>query len=97
MKIIGLTGGFATGKTTVSQMIREMGHTVICADEIAHTLVSHNSQILNQIISLFGKDYLDMNQNLDRKKLASVLFQKFFFFFPPPPIKKKKKKKRSFF
>src|SRR3989338_6823884 len=76
MKIIGLTGGFATGKTTVSQMIREMGHTVICADEIAHTLVSHNSQILNQIISLFGKDYLDMNQNLDRKKLASVLFQK---------------------
>lgn len=76
MKIIGLTGGIATGKTTVSQMIRDMGQTVICADEIAHELVSNNSQILNQIISLFGKDYLDINQNLDRKKLASVIFKK---------------------
>ncbi|KRM57411.1 dephospho-CoA kinase [Secundilactobacillus malefermentans] len=74
MKVIGLTGGIATGKSTVSKIIREQGISVVDADEIARQLVAPESEALKQIISYFGTDYLSETGKLNRKKLGLLVF-----------------------
>lgn len=74
-KIIGITGGIATGKSTVTNMIREKGHMVIDADKIARNVVEKNSPAYVEILDFFGEDFLDENENIDRKKLGSIIFK----------------------
>lgn len=72
--IIGLTGGIATGKSTVSQYLKKQGFPVICADEISKDVVRPNQIAYKKIIKLFGKEVTLKNKELDRKKIATLVF-----------------------
>lgn len=74
MKWIGITGSIGTGKSTVSQFIREMGFEVLDADRIAQDLLRKNSAAYPQIVQLFGQDILSEDKEIDRKKLAQKVF-----------------------
>ncbi|SKC64253.1 dephospho-CoA kinase [Maledivibacter halophilus] len=74
MKIIGLTGGIATGKSTVSKCLRQLGGTVIDADIVAREIVEKGEPALKEIIDFFGKEVVDNNGNLKRKELGSIVF-----------------------
>jgi len=75
VKVIGITGGIATGKSTVSQMIRDEGFQVIDSDGIAREVVKRGSQGLDMVIDEFGKDLLMDDGDLDREKLGRLIFQ----------------------
>lgn len=70
----GLTGGIASGKSTVAAMFREKGAFIIDADQIARDLVSPNSEALQEIVDSFGPDVCLQSGELDRKQLASIIF-----------------------
>ncbi|MAU64690.1 MAG: dephospho-CoA kinase [Dehalococcoidia bacterium] len=74
MITVGLTGGIATGKSLVSQLLEEHGAFVINADLIAHELYNPGTMGFNSLISHFGDTILDLNGTIDRKKLASIVF-----------------------
>lgn len=75
MKIIGLTGSIATGKSTVSSYLKTKGFIVIDADILAREAVKPNSKALDEIIDVFGIEYILENGNLDRKKLGNLIFK----------------------
>ncbi|MDR7454248.1 MAG: dephospho-CoA kinase, partial [Armatimonadota bacterium] len=54
MKVVGLTGGIASGKSTVAAMLRELGAHVISADEVAREVVAPGSEALAEIVAAFG-------------------------------------------
>ena len=74
MRWIGLTGGIATGKSTVSKWLKSHGYAVIDADELARLVVAPGSEGIRQIVSQFGADVLDDEGNLDRRKLGALVF-----------------------
>lgn len=73
---VGLTGGIGSGKSSVSDLFEELGVPVIDTDVIAHDLVNNNEAILQQISDVFGVDILKINGELNRKKLAQIVFHK---------------------
>lgn len=73
-QLIGITGGIASGKSNVCSVIRSLGYSVIDSDEITHKLYLKGNAIYNAIIKVFGVEYLDNNEEIDRKKLASYVF-----------------------
>ncbi len=73
-KIIGLTGGIATGKSTVSKMFKEREIPVIDTDKIAKSLLNKGSEGYQEILSLFGEEVLSTDGEINRNKLASKLF-----------------------
>jgi dephospho-CoA kinase len=72
--IIGLTGGIASGKSTVSNMLKEKGFTVIDADIAARAVVEPGQPALQKIIDVFGPDIQTANGALDRPKLGAIVF-----------------------
>lgn len=74
MLIFGITGGSGTGKTTVSDIFRENGVTVIDADKSARTVVQKGSKCLGELCAFFGDGILLPNGALDRKKLGGIVF-----------------------
>ena len=74
MLIVGLTGGAATGKTAVSQVLREEGAYIIDADQIARELVQPHRPAWNEIIRAFGKEILQEDRSIHRKELADKVF-----------------------
>jgi dephospho-CoA kinase len=72
---IGLTGGIASGKSTVSQRFAELGVPVIDADLAARAVVEPGSPGLAQVVRRFGPDVLDAAGNLDRKALRALVFK----------------------
>ena len=74
MRWMGLTGGIATGKSTVSNWLKAHGYAVIDADELARLVVAPGSDGIRQILSQFGAEVLDEDGNLDRRKLGAVVF-----------------------
>lgn len=72
--ILGLTGGIATGKSTVSHIFREENITVIDADIIARQVVEPKSATLTMIIQTFGEKYLSVTGTLNRKELGQLVF-----------------------
>lgn len=74
MKVIGLTGGIGSGKSTVSSYLKEHGYYILDADQIAYDITRKGSPVLEQIAEAFGSDMLDADGNLQRKKLAAVAF-----------------------
>jgi len=72
MRVIGITGGIGSGKSTVSGILREMGYEVADADDIARE-ITKDSDVLQEIGETFGPD-LVAGGNLDRKRMADVVF-----------------------
>lgn len=73
-KIIGLTGGIASGKSTVSNMLKTKGFTIVDADIAARKVVEPGELAYEQIIEAFGEGILLQDLTLDRKKLGSLIF-----------------------
>jgi dephospho-CoA kinase len=73
--IVGLTGGIASGKTTVSRMLEERGIPVIDFDLIARQIVEPGKPALKEIVAYFGDRVLEKNRHLDRKCLSRIVFQ----------------------
>lgn len=74
MRLFGLTGGIGSGKSTVALRFRARRLPVIDADELAHRAVVRGSDGLFRIVERFGHDVLGSDGELDRKKLAGVVF-----------------------
>ncbi|CAM3488463.1 dephospho-CoA kinase [Brevibacillus invocatus] len=72
--ILGLTGGIATGKSTVTGMLRERGIPVIDADQIAREVVEPGKPAYDAIVGHFGRDILLEDGQIDRKKLGEIVF-----------------------
>lgn len=73
-KIIGITGGIATGKSTVTKIIQDKGYKVIDADEIAKSLMEKESASYKKTVEYFGKDILNESGEIDRKVLGEKVF-----------------------
>ncbi|MCK5641646.1 MAG: dephospho-CoA kinase, partial [Gammaproteobacteria bacterium] len=74
MIVIGLTGGIASGKSTVSQMLSELGATVIDADKVGHEAFRPHSDAWRDLVATFGSGILGQNEEIDRGKLADIVF-----------------------
>jgi len=74
MKIIGLTGGIGSGKSTVAAILSELGAQVIDADSIGHQLLEQNQIVKCRIIKRFGTDILNADGTISRKSLANKVF-----------------------
>ena len=74
MLIVGLTGGVASGKSTVSNILREEGAYLIDADQIARDLVQPHTPVWRELIKTFGKDILQQDGSIHRKRLATIVF-----------------------
>ena len=71
---IGLTGGIASGKSTVASMLRARGAPVVDADALARQVVEPGTPALAEIIQRFGPEVLDGAGRIDRKRLAEIVF-----------------------
>ena len=74
MFVVGLTGGVASGKTTIAYILREEGAYVIDADQIARELVQPDTPVWNEIVKVFGREILEKDGSIGRKKLAAMVF-----------------------
>ncbi|XP_782468.2 dephospho-CoA kinase domain-containing protein [Strongylocentrotus purpuratus] len=74
MFLVGLTGGIASGKSTVSNVLRDLGCVIIDADKIAREVVEPGKPALKRIVRHFGKSVLQDDGTLDRAKLGSIIF-----------------------
>ena len=74
MLVIGITGNFGTGKTSVSQMLAELGAATINADELGHELLQPDTQTHKEIVAAFDESILEPNGEIDRNKLAKLVF-----------------------
>jgi dephospho-CoA kinase len=75
MLIVGLTGGVASGKTAVSQVLKKEGAYIIDADQIAREIVQPHKPAWKELIRAFGKEILQENELIHRKKLADKVFE----------------------
>lgn len=73
-RIIGLTGGIGTGKSTVAQLLQGQGLPVIDADQLAREAIAPGSVLLQTIIQHFGPEILDNTGHLDRRRLGQKVF-----------------------
>lgn len=73
-RVIGLTGGIATGKSTVSQIFRELGVPVVDADHIARQVVAKGSEALQELVDLLGTEILKPDGSLNRARLGEMIF-----------------------
>jgi dephospho-CoA kinase len=73
--LLGVTGGIATGKTTVAKMLEEMGAPMIDFDIIARQVVEAGKPAWKEIVDYFGKQVLQEDGRLDRKKLSDIVFK----------------------
>jgi len=74
MKIIGLTGGIGTGKSTVSAYLKEKGCVILDADKMSRQLTAPGGKALPEIRRIFGAEVFSDDGTLDRKKLGNIVF-----------------------
>ena len=74
MKIVGLTGGISSGKSTVSSYLKQLEIPIIDADEVARKVVEPNSQGAIEIRKTFGSDVFEEDGSLNRQKLGALIF-----------------------
>jgi dephospho-CoA kinase len=74
MILVGLTGGVATGKSTVAKMFKQCGAIVIDADELAHEVVKPGKPAWREIVKTFGKTVLNTDRSLNRQTIGSIVF-----------------------
>ena len=75
MMLVGLTGGIATGKSTVAKMFKQCGAVVIDADELARDVVSPGKVAWREIVNTFGKIALDPDRTINRRALGAIVFR----------------------
>ena len=71
---LGLTGGIASGKSIVAAVLRELGFPVLDADSISHKLMEPGQTAHDEILQSFGADLADSSGQIDRHKLAAIVF-----------------------
>jgi dephospho-CoA kinase len=71
---VALTGGIATGKSTIGEMFQRHGAHVIQADRIAHELMSPGQSVYDKVVEHFGREILNHDGTINRPRLASVAF-----------------------
>ena len=74
MKVIGLTGGIGSGKSTMSQFLAELGAVILNADEVGHEAFEPDTEIWREVVAAFGRQVLTPDGNIDRKKLSEMVF-----------------------
>ncbi len=74
MKVIGLTGGIGSGKSTVSQFLAELGVVILDADKIGHETLESDTEVWREVVAAFGRQILAPSGDIDRKKLGEVVF-----------------------
>ncbi len=74
MKLVGLTGGIASGKSTVAKILTELGAAIVDADILSREVVAPGHDGWKEIVATFGRDVLQADQNLDRQKLRTLIF-----------------------
>jgi len=74
VKLVGLTGGIASGKSTVAKILERLGAAVINADALSREVVEPGKDAWKEIIDAFGAGVLQPDQTLDRQKLRTVIF-----------------------
>jgi dephospho-CoA kinase len=71
---VGLTGGIASGKSTVAAMLRELDCPVLDADTLGHELLEQGQDAYHEVVREYGKEILDTYGNVDRSKLGQIIF-----------------------
>jgi dephospho-CoA kinase len=74
MRVIGLTGGIASGKSTAARILAELGARVVDADQIARDVVARGQPALAEIAAAFGDEVLLPDGTLDRKRMGALVF-----------------------
>jgi dephospho-CoA kinase len=82
VKLIGLTGGIASGKTAVAKILERLGAAIVDADALAREVVAPGQDAWREIVATFGSGVLQPDQTLDRQKLRAMIFD-------DPPARKK--------
>lgn len=75
MKWIGLTGGISSGKSTATKVLRELGYPVVCADELSREVVASGQDGFREVVKAFGEGVVGPDGELDRKKIAGLVFR----------------------
>ncbi|MDO9465627.1 MAG: dephospho-CoA kinase [bacterium] len=78
LKVVGLTGGIASGKDTVAVMFADLGAEIIDADKIANDLINariNRNNVPAKIVGFFGRDILNNSGRIDKKRLADIVFK----------------------
>ena len=74
MKVIGLTGGIGSGKSTVAQFLAELGAVILNADEVGHEAFKPDSGGWREVVAAFGRQIVTPDGNINRKKLGDIVF-----------------------
>lgn len=72
--VLGITGGIATGKSSVVQHIKQLGFPVVDADIIARHLLDKNTPVFNEVVKVFGTEILQENGEINRQALGALVF-----------------------
>ena len=73
-KVIGLTGGIGSGKSTVSQFLAELGAVILDADKVGHEAFKPETEAWHEVVATFGREILTPGGEIDRKKLGAIVF-----------------------
>ena len=73
-RVIGITGGISSGKSTVTEFLRRQGYQVIDADQVVHELQEPGGRLYQALLSTFGSSILQEDGRLDRPKLGAMIF-----------------------
>jgi dephospho-CoA kinase len=75
MKIIGLSGGIGSGKSTVASILKDLGATLIDSDKVGHEVLTPGSSGWWEVVNQFGREILTPEGTIDRKQLSEIVFQ----------------------
>lgn len=75
MRVIGLTGGILSGKSTIAQMLAEKGAVIVDADRVGHEAYQPHTQVWQEVVAAFGPAIVKENEEIDRKRLGEVVFK----------------------
>ncbi len=75
MKVIGLTGGIGSGKSTVSKFLAELGAVIIDADKVGHETLKLGTEVWREVVAAFGRQILTPDGDINREKLSEIVFR----------------------
>ncbi|OGO07769.1 MAG: dephospho-CoA kinase [Chloroflexi bacterium RBG_13_57_8] len=75
MRVIGLTGGIGSGKSTVAGFLAELGAAVIDLDRVGHDVLKSSSAAFGQVVKEFGEEIMNKSGGIDRARLAEIVFK----------------------